>query len=131
VTAGLPGTGIGGLFYLVSALLMPFREAFRALTGRGDRERGQTAIVQGGLGVTIVGVVWVTGLILGRLHIGTTLVHHTTIAGVRVLYITPILVAVATLSGVLLAVEIARIVLLVKDRPVKSAATPETQSEAA
>jgi hypothetical protein len=131
VTAGLPGTGIGGLFYLVSALLMPFREAFRALTGRGDRERGLIAIVQGGLAVTIIGVVWVTGLILGRLHIGTTLVHHATIAGVRVLYITPILVAVATLSGVLLAVEIARIVLLIKDRPVKSAASPETQSEAA
>jgi hypothetical protein len=131
VTAGLPGTGIGGLFYLISALLMPFREAFLALTGRGNRERGQIALQQGGLAVIIVGVVWVTGLVLGLLRVGTTLVHHATIAGVRVLYITPVLVAFATLSGVLLAVEIARIVLLLREGPVKSAASPETQSEAA
>jgi hypothetical protein len=131
VTAGLPGTGIGGLFYLISALIMPVREAFRALIGRGDRERGQMALLQGGLAVTIVGVVWVTGLLLGLLHVGTQLVHHATIAGVRVFYVTPILVAFATLAGVLLAVEIARIVLLLKEGPDKTAASPETQSEAA
>jgi hypothetical protein len=131
VTAGLPGTGIGGLFYLISAVLMLFREAFRALTGRGDRERGQMALVQGGLALTIIGVVWVTGLLLGLLHVRAMLVHHATIAGIHVLYITPILVAFATLSGVLLAVEIARIVLLLKEGPDKSAASPETQSEAA
>src|SRR3954464_14139489 len=84
VTAGLPGTGIGGLFYLISALLMPFREAFRALVGRGDRARGQVALQQGGMAVTILGAVWATGLALGLMHIGTTLVHHATIAGVRI-----------------------------------------------
>ena len=131
MTAGLPGTGIGGLFYLISALLMPFREAFLALTGRGSRERGQIALQQGGLAVTIVGAVWVTGLVLGLFHIGTKLVHHATVAGVRVLYITPVIVAFATLSGVLLAVEIARIVLLITEGPVKGAARPDTQSEAA
>lgn len=131
MTAGLPGTGIGGLFYLISALLMPFREAFRALAGRGDRERGQVALQQGCLAVTIVGVVWMTGLALGLLRVGTTLVHHATIVGVRVLYITPVLAAFATLSVVLLAVELARIVLLLREDPVKSAASPETQSEAA
>lgn len=131
MTAGLPGTGIGGLFYLISALLMPFREAYRALTGRGDRARGQMAMQQGGMAVTILGAVWVTGLALGVLHIGTRLVHHATVAGIRVLYITPVLVAFATLSGVLLAVEIARVVFLIKDGPTNSAATPDTQSEAA
>jgi len=58
-------------------------------------------------------------------------VHHATVAGVRVLYITPVIVAFATLSGVLLAVEIARIVLLITEGPVKGAASPDTQSEAA
>ena len=115
MTAGLPGTGIGGLFYLISALLMPFREAFRALIGRGDRARGQVAVQQGGLALTILGAVWLTGLVLGMLHIGTRLVHHATVAGIHVLYITPVIVAFATLSGVLVAVEAARIVLLIRE----------------
>lgn len=37
MTAGLPGVGIGGLFYLVSALLMPFRSCAAALAGRETR----------------------------------------------------------------------------------------------
>ncbi len=115
MTAGLPGTGIGGLFYLISALLMPFREAFRALVGRGDRARGQIALQQGGLAVTIVGAVWLTGIVMGILHIGNRLVHHAAVAGIHVLYITPVLVAFATLGGVLIAVEAARIVMLIKE----------------
>jgi len=115
VTAGLPGTGIGGLFYLISALLMPFREAFRAIVGRGDRARGQVALQQGGLAISILGAVWITGLVLGLFHIGKTLVHHATVAGIHVLYITPVVVASATLAGVLFAVEAARIVLLIKE----------------
>jgi hypothetical protein len=115
VTAGLPGTGIGGLFYLISALLMPFREAFRFFVGRGDRARGQMALQQGGLAVTILGAIWVTGLAMGLLHIGNSLVHHATVAGFHVLYITPVIVAFATLGGVLIAVEAARIVFLIKE----------------
>jgi len=114
MTAGLPGTGIGGLFYLISALLMPFREAFDAISGRSDRGRRQMALQQGGIALTILGAVWVTGLVLGLMHIGTKLVHHATVAGVRILYITPVLVAFATLSGVLLTVEVARMILLLK-----------------
>ena len=70
---------------------------------------------QGGLALTILGAIWVTGLVLGVLHIGTTLVHHATVAGVHVFYITPVIVAFATLSGVLIAVEAARIVLVIKE----------------
>ena len=115
MTAGLPGTGIGGLFYLISALLMPFREAFRFLVGRGDRARSQIALQQGGMAVTILGAIWVTGIVMGLFHIGNSLVHHATVAGVHILYITPVIVAFATLGGVLVAVEAARIVLLIKE----------------
>jgi len=131
MTAGLPGTGIGGLFYLVSALLMPFREAFYVVIGRSDRERRQMALQQCGMALTILGAVWVTGLLLGLFHIGTKLVHHATVAGVRVLYITPVLVAFATLSGVLLSVEVARIVFLLKEGLEKARADSDTQSETA
>ena len=52
---------------------------------------------------------------MGLLHIGTTLVHHATVAGMHIMYITPVVVAFATLSGVLIAVEAARIVLHIKE----------------
>jgi hypothetical protein len=103
------------MFYLISALLMPFREAFRFLVGRGDRARGQMALQQGGLAVIILGAIWVTGIVMGLFHIGTTLVHHATVAGVHVLYITPVIVAFATLGGVLIVVEAASLVLLIKE----------------
>jgi hypothetical protein len=32
--AGIPGTGLGGLFYLALALCMPFVEGYRSLRGR-------------------------------------------------------------------------------------------------
>jgi hypothetical protein len=89
------------------------------------------ALLQGGLAATMVGALWMTGLALGLLHIGTNLVHHATIAAVRVLYIAPIIVASATLFGLLLTVEIARIVLLIKEGPAKNAASTDAQSEAA
>jgi hypothetical protein len=129
MTAGLPGTGIGGLFYLISALLMPFREAFDVLIGRSDRARRQMALQQSGIALTIVAAVWVTGLILGLLHVGTKLVHHANVAGLQVMYITPVVVAFATLSGVLLSVEMARILLLLKDGLEKGRAESDTQSE--
>jgi len=65
MTAGLPGTGIGGMFYLVSALAMPLREAYRrargcAASGTWRLVAGQTAIAGG-----ILGGVWATGWLLG------------------------------------------------------------------
>lgn len=47
--AGLPGTGIGGLFYILLALWMPLAELGRTLRGRGDRERRRQALTQFGL----------------------------------------------------------------------------------
>lgn len=128
MTAGLPGTGIGGLFYLISALLMPFREAFLAIIGRGNRARSQMALQQGGLALTILGAVWVTGLVLGLLHIGTNLVHRATVAGLHIFYITPVIVAFATLSGVLITVEVARVVMLIKGGSAKSRASMPSEA---
>ena len=34
MSAGLPGLGLGGLFFICSALLAPFRELWRAIRGR-------------------------------------------------------------------------------------------------
>ena len=35
MVVGLPGTGIGGIFYILLAFMMPVREAFLSITGKG------------------------------------------------------------------------------------------------
>ena len=66
MTVGLPGVGLGGIFYLVSAALMPVRELVRALRRetpvRWSIVRRQTAIAGG-----IVAALWITGWLLGVL----------------------------------------------------------------
>src|SRR6266566_6480617 len=64
MTVGVPGTGIGGMFYLVSALAVPLRQAYRSLRRRPSAGwrivAGQTAMAGG-----ILAAIWVTGWLLG------------------------------------------------------------------
>ena len=78
MTVGLPGVGIGGIFYLVSALLMPVRELGRAMRrDPGARHWGlvsrQTSIALG-----ILAALWLTGWLVGRM-----LMHAPVIAMAR------------------------------------------------
>jgi hypothetical protein len=62
MTAGLPGTGIGGLFYLVLALGMPLREIARRLSGTAGGWKlpaRQIALV-----AAMAVVFWLEGLLL-------------------------------------------------------------------
>jgi len=95
MTAGLPGTGIGGLFYLISALLMPVREAWRAATGRGRPGDLRLAFRQSAMAAVIVAVAWFTSLALALVHVGDTQKET------NVLWIT-----MATLTAVLVGVEL-------------------------
>lgn len=52
--AGLPGTGLGGLFYVLLALVMPVAELYRTARGRGSRERWHQAATQFALACGIV-----------------------------------------------------------------------------
>src|SRR5438876_10222832 len=69
MNVGMPGTGIGGMFYLVSALATPLSEAYRrvrgGVTGAGTGGwrpvAGQTALA----GAILAGM-WATGWLLGR-----------------------------------------------------------------
>jgi hypothetical protein len=66
MTVGLPGVGLGGIFYLVSAIFMPVREAVRL--GRGtDARRAAIVVRQGAMAATILAAMWVTGWMLGHL----------------------------------------------------------------
>lgn len=57
--AGLPGTGLGGLFYVVLALVMPLVELYRTARGRGSRDRwrqvGTQFALACGILVSVVG----------------------------------------------------------------------------
>ena len=61
MTAGLPGVGIGGLFYLLLVLLMPLYEFWRMLQGRSSIARLKHVAVHWALAGGIVGALAATG----------------------------------------------------------------------
>lgn len=58
--AGLPGTGLGGLFYLLLAFWMPLAELPRTLRGQSSRTRWRRIGTQFGLACGIVAAVVAT-----------------------------------------------------------------------
>jgi hypothetical protein len=66
MNAGLPGTGIGGLFYVVLALLMPLRELYLTARGRSSPERWRLVLQQTLIACGIVASLAATGWGLTR-----------------------------------------------------------------
>jgi len=116
MTAGLPGTGIGGMFYLISALATPLWEAYLRLRGR--RSRGWRLVVaQTAIACAILAGLWATGWLLGlalsvsrRILPAAITPHPGTL-----LPAVALLISAGTLAGVLLGVEVLR--LWVRRRP--------------
>jgi len=112
VNAGLPGTGIGGIFYLASALAMPLREAYRRVRGRAAGNRrvvaAQLAIAGG-----ILGAMWVTGRLLGLALAAARPIARlgTSLPPSNALRIASITLALGTLAGVLVGVELLRLLV--------------------
>ena len=71
MTVGLPGTGIGGLYYLLLVCWMPLRALGRLLAGRGG-ERWRHIAVLLGLVAAIFAALWVEawGLRAALLRLG-------------------------------------------------------------
>ncbi|MEV7431390.1 MULTISPECIES: hypothetical protein [unclassified Nocardioides] len=67
MTAGLPGTGLGGLLYVVLALLMPLRELYLTARGRSSRERWAVVGRQALMALVIVAVLAGTAVATSRL----------------------------------------------------------------
>jgi len=67
MTVGLPGAGVGGIFYLVSALTMPVRELARTLRGESSPARWRLVTAQWALALGILFAMWATGKGLGLL----------------------------------------------------------------
>jgi hypothetical protein len=64
MTVGLPGAGIGGLFYLLAGLLMPVREAWLTVVGRSSRRRWRTVLQQFSISGGIAGGTYASGWLL-------------------------------------------------------------------
>ena len=113
MTPGVPGAGIGGLFYLASTLLLPFRSMARRLRGEPDSLTVREALYSLAIAGGVVAGLWVTGWVLAMLVPDEILRSVATTASgtVRVRTVLPVATfatAVGTLLTVLLAVEIAR-----------------------
>jgi hypothetical protein len=67
MNAGLPGTGIGGIFYLLSALWMPFHELYKTFRNKRQPQRLRLILVQSGMALGIIAGIWLTGWLLGEL----------------------------------------------------------------
>jgi len=110
MTAGLPGTGIGGMFYLFSALATPLREAY--LRVRGRRSRGWKPVVaQTAIAGAILASVWATGWLLGlALNLSRRLVPTAApLHSGNLLPVLALLFSVGTLGVVLAGVELLRL----------------------
>lgn len=67
MTAGLPGSGIGGFFYLLCALLMPLYECGLIVLGRRHKSRWRFVIKQVVCALAILISIWLTGFLIGLL----------------------------------------------------------------
>ncbi len=120
MTAGLPGTGIGGMFYLISALATPLREGY--LRMRGRRSRGWRLVAaQTAIASAVLAGMWATGWLLG---LAVRASHRVFPAAVTLhpgslLPAVALLLSVGTLAVVLLGVELLR--LWVRRRPAREA----------
>jgi hypothetical protein len=64
MTAGLPGTGLGGLYYLLSILVMCVKEGVHRIRGSGDRAKSKIAREQILILAGAIFTMWLNGLAL-------------------------------------------------------------------
>ena len=117
MVTGLPGAGIGGLFYLGSALWLPVRGAWRRL--RGGALPWEPALRSAGIAIGILVAIWLAGVMIG-LWAGPIFQPVTVLAGrgpgsvggtTNLLATLTLALSLGTLALVLLMVQVARVVV--------------------
>ncbi len=108
MTAGIPGTGIGGIFYVVQALIAPLYRSTRAHSARG------IAILAYGVLAGIFGTGWLLGYILApaagqaSVSIGPSFLHRP--ESENIVRLASLLASIVLLGFVLLSVQVARLI---------------------
>jgi len=85
MTAGIPGTGLGGFFYLLCALLMPFHELI-SLCAKRDKKKPRWNMVlrQTGSALAVLLGIWATGWLLGHLMFKTVIQNGMTHGAIKI-----------------------------------------------
>ena len=122
MTVGLPGTGIGGLFYLLSSFAMPFAAAIRTFRDRRSQPKWRVALSQFAIGCTMFLVLAGTGLALDYfLSISaTTIATYAPEIAERsqgfTLGVVPTFITFGLLLGMMILIEVAGAILIISDR---------------
>lgn len=124
MVAGLPGAGIGGLFYLISAFVLPVRALWRWLRGVPVGVSAGAVLRQALMALAILAGLWGTGWLLGvlvapdlvRPPSSTSFLRHLPGSSANVLRVAALLAGFGTLGVVLIAVELARVIARARGR---------------
>lgn len=114
MAAGIPGIGIGGIFYLICGLLLPVVELIQTFRGRSSAARWRFVGLQFSFSGGIVFGFYLTGKLIGWILTATShqgAAHSWVNAGGTVLRIQPFFISLGTLALLLTAVQIINAVL--------------------
>ncbi len=118
MVAGMPGTGIGGVFYLLIALWMPIRELYLKVRKQSSPDRWR--IVRRHMCITgwlIVGT-WTTGELIGWLLLKLKIIHAQSTH--NILHLSPFLLTLATLIFIYLVVQVIRFCISNADKKARN-----------
>jgi hypothetical protein len=116
VSAGLPGLGLGGLFFVLSALLAPFVELIRTARGRSSVAAWRAVCRQFALALTMVAAVELTLRSLCTLADATGLAGPLSDRSPTVLALLPIGITLGLLACVLAAAKTMQLIATIGTR---------------
>jgi hypothetical protein len=116
VSAGLPGLGLGGLFFVLLALLAPFVELIRTMRGRSSVAAWRAVGRQFALALTMVAAVELTLRLLYALADATGLAAPLSDGPPTVLVLRPIGITLGLLACVLAAAKAMQLIATIRIR---------------
>ena len=115
MNVGLPGTGIGGLFYLLSAFLILLYELLMTMRGKSNMKRWKIVGEQIGITITMVAAAILMNAVLSKYFAKQPPVQATSDSVMSAILVTysqhPLLVPVTLLAIVLAVTQILQVVL--------------------
>ena len=123
MTAGLPGTGIGGLYYLLLVLLMPVREIFLSFRGQSSWPRwrvvGLLILIVTGMVAALRAQIWFISWVFSQLethHMVSSQVRISTIQTISIPLTMAAWITFAVLAMVIIGMYILRLVAGVRTK---------------
>jgi hypothetical protein len=113
MNAGLPGTGVGGLFYLLLALLLPLVELIQTVRGKSSRKRWALVVKQTLIAWGIIASIEVIGSLLLSARNAILAASGGSVLATANSYsvFTPLMMSAITLAGVILTICIVRVIV--------------------